>query len=171
MALILYDTDTGEAVKTIDIQEGDSIRVIKGEQVEYMAETVELPFSSFVKLNIEEFQVLCHELSASDTKFLISVLPYLSYKDNCLKNRRGEPMNGADLVRALGVSRSNVERCLTSLIEQDIIVQSKNSRERQLFVNPWIAGRGNRCNKVLATMFRNYRIRSKGGIKWKNLKV
>jgi hypothetical protein len=53
---------------------------------------------------------------------------------------------------------------------KDIICRNKNSKERQYFVNPWLFCKGNRINKVLQTMFRNYGVRVCGGIKWKHIK-
>lgn len=33
----------------------------------------------------------------------------------------------------------------------------------------WLFCKGNRINKVLKTMFKNYRIRVLGGVKWKDM--
>jgi hypothetical protein len=72
------------------------------------------------------------------------------------------------LVEITGLSRGAVYDAINSLIRKDIIYKGRNSKNRQYFVNPWLFCKGNRINKVLKTMFKNYRIRVLGGVKWKD---
>lgn len=168
MALALIDTDTGETLRTVEMSEGDSVRLIH-RTVKSM-EFDSLPFESFIKLNGEEVKYLTTELTNAQLSFLLSLLPYLSYCDNCIKDRRGTPLSVAQIGERIGISRKTANRLINELIEADLLCRTKNSAEFQLFVNPWFAGKGNSCNRVLSTMFRNYRVRSMGGRQWKNLK-
>lgn len=166
--LVLLDTDTGETIREIDIQEGDSVRLIHQKPQEedpYMP----IPFETFVKLNADEFFPLSDELSPGQLKFLLSLLPYLSYRDNCLKDGKGAPLDTFRLANRIGISQRSVQRYVDELIGLDLLCRAKNSKEFQLYVNPWIACKGNICNKVLANMFRNYHVRSRGGAKWGRL--
>lgn len=167
MALALIDTDTGETLRTVEIEEGDSVRLIHktGRDANYDT----FPFSSFIKLNGDEVKYLSVELTKAQFSFMVSVLPYLSYRDNCIKDGRGKPMNVAQIADRLSVTRNTANRLINELIDEDLLCRAKNSSEYQLYVNPWFAGKGNLCNNVLASMFRNYRIRSMGGRQWNNL--
>lgn len=168
MAIILIDTDTGEAIQTVDIAEGDSVRLIH-EKAPEASPYIPVPFDSFVKMNVDEFVPLMEDLSAGQIKFIISLLPYLSYKDNCLKGGSGSPLDIQDISYRIGLGERSVQIYVNALIDLDILCRARNSREYQLYMNPWIACKGNTCNKVLANMFRNYHIRSKGGMTWGRL--
>lgn len=167
MALALIDTDTGETIRTVEVSEGDSVRLVH--KTAKNMEFDNLPFDSFIKLNGEEVKFLTRELTSAQLSFLLSLLPYLSYCDNCIKDGRGTPMSVAQIGERLDISRKTANRIINELIEEDLLCKAKNSAEFQLFVNPWFAGKGNRCNRVLSTMFRNYRVRSMGGKRWKSL--
>lgn len=167
MALALIDTDTGETIRTVEMGEGDSVRLIHKTAKNMEFDT--LPFDSFVKLNADEVKYLVSELTNRQVTFMLSLLPYLSYCDNCIKDGHGSPMSVAQIAERLDISRKTVNRIINELIEEDLLCKAKNSAEFQLFMNPWFAGKGNRCNRVLSTMFRNYRVRSMGGKRWKNL--
>ena len=57
---------------------------------------------------------------------------------------------------------------INGLIEKDILYKGRNSRNVQYFANPWLFCKGNRINKVLKTMFKNYEIRTMDKTKWKD---
>jgi len=87
-----------------------------------------------------------------------------------LKHDNGNLLTFDDIVALSCMSRSTVSVTLNTLIEKDILYRGKNSQERQYFMNPWLFCKGNRINKVLQTMFRNYRIRVLDGTKWKDVR-
>ncbi len=165
--MYLIDQNTGEIVNVIG--EGDSVKITRDGTEEYLSSTDKIPFEHFAKLNTDEMKCLSRELRPNEAAFLLALMPYLSYRDNCIKDGAGIPMSEERIASRIGMSRCNVNKLINSLITMDILCKAKNSAEYQLFMNPWIAGRGNRCNKVLATMFRHYKVRSKGGIKWEKL--
>lgn len=126
---------------------------------------------SFYKGNIEELRKNMNRLDVYEKAFLFSIVPYIGYEDCCLKY----PSNGIELrfdklVEVSGMSRSKVSDVINSLVEKDIMYKGKNSNTMQYFVNPWLFCKGNRINKVLKTMFKNYQIQVKDGTKWKDLK-
>lgn len=111
------------------------------------------------------------KLNVYEKAFLFSITPYIGYEDCCLKY----PSNGVELrfdklVDISGMSRSKVSDVISSLVEKDILYKGKNSNTIQYFVNPWLFCKGNRINKVLKTMFKNYQIQVKDGTMWKDLK-
>ena len=68
-----------------------------------------------------------------------------------------------------GISKGKISSVINGLVEKDILYKGKNSRNVQYFVNPWLFCKGNRINKVLKTMFKNYEIRTMDKTKWKDL--
>lgn len=110
------------------------------------------------------------DLDVYEKAFLFSIAPYVGYEDCCLKY----PSNGIELkfetlVDISGISRSKLSTVIASLVGKDILYKGKNSKTTQYFVNPWLFCKGNRINKVLKTMFKNYQIQVKDGTRWKDL--
>lgn len=124
----------------------------------------------FYRGNIEEICKVMKSLDVYEKAFLFSIAPYVGYEDCCLKY----PSNGVELkfeslVDISGISRSKLSTVIAKLVEKDILYKGKNSNTSQYFVNPWLFCKGNRINKVLKTMFKNYQIQVKDGTMWKDL--
>jgi len=124
----------------------------------------------FYRGNIEEICKVTKTLDVYEKAFLFSIAPYVGYEDCCLKY----PSNGIELkfetlVDISGISRSKLSTVIANLVEKDILYKGKNSKTMQYFVNPWLFCKGNRINKVLKTMFKNYQIQVKDGTRWKDL--
>ena len=100
---------------------------------------------------------------------MFSIAPYVGYDDCCLKYDNGNELSFDDMVRICDMSRSTVSGVINDLIDKDILYRGKNSQVRQYFMNPWLFCKGNRINRVLKRMFRNYRIKVIGGRKWKDV--
>jgi hypothetical protein len=172
----VVDIETGEI--TTDIYEGDSIHRRKskeayarlGDKEDKPVETLIWNMSNFMKMNIMEMRLWMDDLNQAEKAFLFSVVPCVSYDDCHLQTIEGKDVGTEDLVRITKLSRSLVYETIETLVEKDIIYKGKNSKNRQYFVNPWIFCKGNRINKVLKTMFKNYKIRVLGGKAWKDVK-
>lgn len=162
----VVDKNTGEIKDSIMV--GDKVNITRRKKMEYLENTIEIPFKKFVKLNTDEISILAYELNKYDFAFLIAISKYVGYCDNCVKNRRGNPMSIDEIAEILNMPRSTVYKSINRLMEENILCKAKTS-EFQLYVCPYILCKGNRANKVLQTMFRNYKIRSLGGVKWKKL--
>lgn len=163
---LVVDKSTGEIKDSIMV--GDKVSIIRGPKSEFLANTMAIPFQSFVKLNGEEISLLARELNKGDLALLIALSRYVGYYDNCLKDRRGNPLTMAEIACKVGMPRSTVYKAINRLIAENIVCKARTS-EFQLFVCPLLFCKGNRSNKVLQTMFRNYRVRSRGNIKWHKL--
>lgn len=163
---LVINKDTGEVIDSIE--EGDKFSITRKKKIDFMENTIEIPFKSFVKLNTKEIGFLSKELSKSDFAFLLSLCDFVGFYDNCIKNRRGDPMSIDEIALKLDIPRSTAYRIVNKLIDESILCKAKTS-EFQLFVCPLIFCKGNRANRVLQTMFRNYKVRSFGGVKWEKL--
>ena len=150
---IVLDTETGAIVGELD--KGD--RVLKYNSIEAYRRMQESKYIKdrqdkcqdwiidyFYKGNIAEIRAIMKELDTYEKAFLYSIAPFVSYEDCCLKET------------------------IKSLIDKYILYKGKNSKNTQYFVNPWLFCKGNRINKVLKTMFKNYKIRTLG-VRWREL--
>lgn len=163
---LVVDYDTGEVVT--EMHDGD--RIVRGSSVEYLQQFREWKIEHFYKGNLSEIKSWMKDLTPNEKAILFTVSPYVGYEDCCLKHGNGEMVTFDHIVELSGLSRGAVSATINSLIGKDIICRNKNSKERQYFVNPWLFCKGNRINRVLQTMFRNYGVRVCGGIKWKHIK-
>jgi hypothetical protein len=164
---VLYNRTTGEVLDTA--HEGDRVRITRKASIDYLAKFETWNLESFFKGHIGELEKVMMDLEPYEKAFLFSVVPKVGYEDCCLKHSNGNILNQADLIAISGLSKPTVVKVIKSLIAKDILYQGRNGKETQYFVNPWLFCKGNRINKVLKTMFRNYKVRVCGGTKWKDL--
>lgn len=156
-----------ESGREIDaIYAGD--RVVRKESIDYLKSVEEWKIEHFYKGHIKEIEKWMKDLSIVEKAFLFSIVPYISYNDCHLAYGNGVDIGTEDLVEITGLSRGAVYEAINSLVKKDILYKGRNSKNRQYFVNPWLFAKGSRINKVLKTMFKNYRIRVLGGVRWKD---
>lgn len=124
----------------------------------------------FYKGNIAELQALMKSLSVYEKAFLFSVVTYVGYDDCCLKWNNNKCIDFDSLLKISGFSKGKLSEVLNSLRHKDIIYKGLNSLEIQYFMNPWLFYRGTKIEVALKTMFKNYKIKVKGNVKWGDLK-
>lgn len=163
---LIIDPRTGEV--TGQLMAGD--RIVRKASTDYLIKTQEWKIENYFKGHAGELNKWMKDLSTQEKAFLFSIVPYVSYEDCHLQYFNGNDLGTEDLVRITGMGRRTVYDVINELIKKDIIYRGKNSKNRQFFVNPWLFCKGNRINKVLKTMFKNYKIRIHGGVEWKNFK-
>lgn len=175
--LKVINPNTNETVNYINkgdkIVRKSSIESFKNIKEQESKETcVRWDMKEFYKTNVEEMQLISKELSQSEKAFLFSITPYVSFDDNLLqigKGKKAVDIGTEDLIEITGISRSTLYSTIELLASKDIIYRGKNSRNKQYYVNPWLFCKGNRINKVLKAMFKNYKIRCKSNTLWKDL--
>ena len=148
----------------------DAFKEIKENEAKASCESWDM--REFYKANTEELQLISKELSQNEKAFLFSIAPYISFDSNILqigKGRKADDIGTEDLIGITGMSRSVLYYTIDLLHKKDIIYKGKNSRNRQFYINPWLYCKGNRINKVLRDMFKNYKIRSRNNVLWKDL--
>jgi len=166
-AILIVSADTGEVLDRV--KPGDRMKITRLESLEYLSQFDDWSLEHFYKGHVGEIRKLMDELSTNEKAFLFAIAPCVNYDDCCLKYSNGKDITSSDLVKITGLGRGTVFDTIRSLTEKDIVYRGKNSKNRQYFVNPWIFCKGNRINKVLKTMFKNYRIRVMDGIRWRDL--
>jgi len=163
----IVDVDTGEKIN--ELNPGDRIKITRKESIEYLSQFDDWNIENFYKAHAAELRKVMPDLSIYEKGFILAVASYVGYDDCCIKYPNGNDITSEDLVSLTGLSRSKLFMTIDSLCKKDIIYKGKNSGGRQYFMNPWLFCKGNRINKVLKTMFKNYRVRVLGGIQWKNI--
>ncbi len=178
----VIDEETGvlDTMGTFDLRDGDmlSIKTVRAESIKAFNEKQkkrddieEWEMLSFFKGHIPELREINKELNTYEKSLLFSILPYISYADCLIQHDNGKPVKMIDISKISGLDKRSVIKYMDSLREKDIVYFGKNSLDRQYFVNPWLFCKGKVINKVLKTMFQNYKIKVKGNIEWKNLRA
>ncbi|SHI87234.1 hypothetical protein SAMN02745751_01268 [Dethiosulfatibacter aminovorans DSM 17477] len=164
MERVVVDLRTGEVMKIL--QDGDSS--MKKNSIEYLDNFDTWEKENCYKANIDELKKVTKELTVREAGVLMKISPYVSYIDCMLMHPDGKEINLDSLSTITGVSRATVARIMESLIKKDIIYKGRKSRNVIYLVNPWLFVKGDYVNKVLKTMFKNYKIRVLNK-KWKDL--
>lgn len=159
----IVNLDTGVIID--ELHEGD--RVVRAKSIEYYKEVCNRPHRTFSKVDIKEGALLIQELTSNERSMLFLLQYYVAY-ESCLIRKNNGDMTFNDIVELSGWSRSTTNKTLDALIEKNILYKGKNGRNVQYFLNPWVVHKGT-YNKTLVEMFKNYKIRSMGGITWGEL--
>jgi len=149
------------------ISEGD--RIIRKISIEHLNNTEVWKMEHFYKGNIYEIRKQLESLSTFEKAFLFSVATYVGYEDCCIKYDNGKCMGFDDLIVITKMSREKALSTINSLVKSDILYKGRNSKGLQYFVNPWLFCKGTRIDKVIKTMFKNYRIKVMNCQKWGDL--
>jgi len=168
---IVIDTETGEILTKL--KEGD--RIVRAESIEYLESNEPWKKVGFFKGYSNELRMVVPTLSTTEKALLLSLIPYVSIDAFDMKHSNGlEYSNGNDMglegvIKVCGLSRNTTVDAINSLVKKDILYKGKNSKGNQYFMNPWLIHRGGTINKTLKAMFKNYRIKTEGNVKWKDL--
>ena len=166
-------------------REGDSVKYVKNSSIESYKNRLEKNIEQrikelkadnyetwamecFYKGNVRELKEVMPDLDVYEKAFLFSIAPYVGYEDCRIKHINGNDLSFEKIVEVSGISKGKLSEVIKGLIYRDILYKGKNSKNTQYFVNPWLFCKGNRINKVLKGMFRNYRIRILDK-KWKEI--
>lgn len=168
MERALVDVSTGEVVGKI----GTGDRIVRKESIDYLKKKAwasDIRNRHFVRVDEEEGKLIAQELSAYERAVLFQLQYYVSYESGLIKHANGREIGFADIVKLTGLARKTVADAVEGLVKRDILYKGKNSKKTQYFMNPWIASKGVIENPTLKDMFGNYRVRSKGNVRWKDL--
>ena len=144
-----------------ELNTGD--RILRAKSIEFLKKSELIVDGGFVKLPIEELQLLLPELNIQEKSFLMSVAPYVGYDDCKLKwPKNGYDITSEQLLGIVGGSKSGFYRVINSLTDKRLLYG-------KYYINPWVLNRGKNQGKELRKYFKDYKIRSMGGIEWRAL--
>lgn len=128
-------------------------------------------YKRFLKVNMDELELVLKKLSFIEKAFLISIVPYIDYNDCSLKYRSGKYMSIRNVIHETSIPKTTVYNVIASLSKKHIVCKIKNSNnDIKIFINPWLFCKGNRIDEILKVIFKNYKIRSLENKKWCSLK-
>jgi len=164
---VLISADTGEVLT--NLEKGD--RIVRSKSIERYKKNAESEFAkrSFIRVDIREGALILKELNPYEKSLLFTIQYYVAYESGIIQYPNGKEIGFDDICSLTGLSREKTATVLSSLIKKDLIYKGKNSRKVQYFMNPWIATKGIAPNPTLKEMFKNYKIRSKASVMWKDL--
>lgn len=124
------------------------------------------PMPSFVKLSAVEYAAISKELSLVEKALILDLARFVSYFDGCLEYANGKKILVEQMITITGMNDSTVRKHLLSLMQKEIICKARTG-SLKYYMNPWIIGIGNHLSACPMSLFQDYRIRSKGGITWR----
>lgn len=145
----ILDLRTGEIEP---LYPGD--RVYKNRQREYLDRTIEINKKEpYVKVYIRTMEEVSNRLDAYSQKLLNKLMGYISYEDGILEFSNGRPLTREHIIRVSPLNEKTTIRCLSELIQQQIIGRHKTGRNNCYTVNPFIFMKGQRVSKTLYKLF------------------
>jgi hypothetical protein len=153
----VIDVKTGKP--THDINEGDTLRIIKGDQK--FKKKIDEPQVSvndaepFIKVFTKPLFELSKSLSGTESQFLNYLIQYIRFGSGIIAYGNGKPLTRANMARDTGLSKKTIDRLLNSLVDKEILGKHKTGRSVALTVNPFIFMRGQKVNQTLYEFFLN----------------
>lgn len=90
---------------------------------------------------------------------ILLLLPYVQYQTGKLVYRNGVTINRTNLSKAVGLSRSTVDRQLKGLMEEDVIKGVRNGRDTIFYINPYVVHIGSKVRQSLVDLFKDTKYR------------
>ena len=153
------------------IENKEKIEKAKLRKMKEEEETLDkIPMEVFCMCNVKELKKVLTDLTITEKGLVLSIAPYISFKDCCIEYTNGRYMNTKQMADISGISEKTAQEIIKSLINKNILNKRKEGRKVRYYANPWLFCRRGKVDKSLRSLFGNYRIRTKGDIKWENLK-
>lgn len=163
----LVDIETGERIVV-----GEGERLVKEKKVENETPVPMKKERQFMKIFLDAAGKIARELSATEVKMVVGLMPYVSYEDCCIReDGYGEVMDIAGIAEALGEDKKKVYRVVASLEKKGVmghhvtgsILKGYKGQLRKVYtVNPFIYCRGKQINRVVYEYYRKSGWRSRG---------
>jgi hypothetical protein len=160
--------ETGE---TIDIFEGDSIGVRRKRSLDYLmqmnkaeltlSEEMRLKgfekfkcFSSFTKLNMDEFALWLNDLTKNEIVLFVQLSEYAQFGSNVLmKKNRKDKIRRDDIVRLSKTGRDATLAALKGLLDKLFLCEATDGEHYQYVMNPHLVFKGRYINQTSLRLF------------------
>ena len=153
----VVNEDTGEIIDYI--YEGDSILREKSKEANNKYIRDFNKGESFLKVYDKVMAVLAKKLSNAECSFVLQLMPYISYKDNVLKED-GKVLDIRLLSEVMDVGYDNTRKLVSSLINKGILgrhetgcIENPKIKLQCITANPYIFNRGTIMDKTITTLF------------------
>lgn len=141
-----------------ELKEGD--KILRKKSQEYLADKIEVHYTEYITVNSAELRLLMDDIDKNEASAIMALLPYVSFTSSVIQHKNGKCIGTEDMPKILGMSRNTSYETINKLVAKDILYKGKNSKEVQYYMNPWLTKKGRKVNSTLASMFKNYYVRS-----------
>lgn len=157
---VVIETRTGELVTSLDY--GDSIR--RKQQDEHYQEFDDnfKKGEKFVKIFDDSLDYLIENLTNGEIAFVIKLLPYISYDDGILRDKKKRILGINDIADKLKMSHEGVRKVVIALISKGVLGEHKTGSidnpkilNKCITVNPHIFMKGRKMNRTIIGLFEN----------------
>jgi hypothetical protein len=150
---VVVDRSTGEIVDCI--KKGDYIR--RKETTDYLNETVLInEHRQFTKLFLD-IRYIAKDLRGASLAVAIVLQSYIRYTSNIVSYSNGKPIMNEDIIEITNYSKPTITKCMDELVSNKVFARVMVGHYYQYYANPYIFCRGQRVNKTLVDMFKNYK--------------
>ena len=150
----VIDLSTGQIINHAN--EGDRIKVIRKESLDYLKETVSINSDEpFVKVYTTVLFKLSRSLSGTESQFINYLLQYIRYTSGLLEYRNGNTLTRSHMALETGLNIKTIDRLLKSLVDKQVLGKHKTGQDISFTVNPFIFMKGKRISDTLFNLFKN----------------
>ncbi len=115
------------------------------------------PEKYFVKSYFGLLDAIANEFGLSiEERGIISLLSGYLYFESNLLCKDGKPLQRKDLEKILGKGHNAVDKYMKTLVEKGILAKVKVKNSVHYYMNPYVCYMGNRIDKTLLDMFKDY---------------
>ena len=147
---VILDTETGEIIG--ELEKGD--RILKGNSIDYLRDTVEFNDCRFSKVQ-EAFFEYRKKLSDLEINVIVYLMGNTLYRSGIIAHKNGKLITSESIANEYGCSVRKIQKILKSLCDKEIICRKKNGKGYVYYMNPFICVKGNRVSVDLIKMFEN----------------
>jgi hypothetical protein len=154
--------DVQSGTVTHEINEGDTLRIIKGDK-KFKKKADDEPKVSindeepFIKIYTKPLFELSKSLNGTESQFVNYLIQFIRYNTGILAYDNGKPITRVTMAKDTGLSKKTIDRLINSLTDKEILGKHKTGRCTTLTVNPFIFMRGHKVNQTLYEFFINSR--------------
>jgi hypothetical protein len=165
----LVDIDTGEV--TDYVYEGDKIN--RSPANKYSRRRVfNMKHKNFVSVNADEFLLWQPHLSTHELALIATMESYASFGDCRLRDKGNDDLHITDIINSSPMRKADILAAFNGLEEKHIVHRFDcGGGYKGVYVNPWIFCKGISISSKLHSIFKDYKILSKGGTLWKDYYV
>jgi len=150
----IIDLSTGEIINHAN--EGDKVKVIRKESVDYLRDTVLINKDEpFVKIYTAVLFKLSHSLSGTESLFVSYLLQYIRYTSGLLEYRNGNTLTRQHMAEETGLNIKTIDRLLKGLVDKQVLGKHKTGQDISFTVNPFIFMKGKRISETLYKLYKN----------------
>ena len=115
---------------------------------------------NFIKVFTDELMKMRKKMNSTDIIVSTILMHFISYESGMLtktgKNDERYPLMNEDIEQITGLSNKVIVKTMKKLVDIGVYARTKHKRSFKYFANPYIFMKGNKINRTLKDMFKEY---------------